>query len=375
MTKTRSAVLWNIRTPWQVEEVELDQPQSTDVLVQIKAAGLCHSDEHAYTGDVVLPLPLIGGHEGAGIVEAVGPDVKGLAPGDHVAMSFIPACGRCRWCVIGQQYLCDLGAKLFDQGIMSDGRDAHHIVTGEARKPAMRFAQLGTFSEYALLSENSLVKVDNDMPFEVVALVSCGVTTGFGSMTERAGCKPGDTVAVVGVGGVGMNAIQGARVAGAKRIFAIDPVEFKREQSISFGASRAFSSMEKAIPLINEITWGQMCNRVVLSVGVVRGDMLQPALNLTSKGGTLVITGAAPANETVADIGLSRLSSYNKEIKGTIFGSLNPREAIPRLLSMYREGVLKLDELVTQRYSLDEINKGYEDMRNGKNIRGVITFD
>jgi S-(hydroxymethyl)glutathione dehydrogenase / alcohol dehydrogenase len=215
MTKTRSAVLWNIGTPWQVEEVDLDRPRSTDVLVQIKAAGLCHSDEHAYTGDVVLPLPLIGGHEGAGIVEAVGPDVKGLTSGDHVAMSFIPACGRCQWCVIGQQYLCDLGAKLFDQGIMSDGRDAHHIVTDNARTPARRFAQLGTFSEYALVSENSLVKVEHDLPFEVVALVSCGVTTGFGSVTERAGCKLGDTVAVVGVGGIGMNAIQGARVAGA----------------------------------------------------------------------------------------------------------------------------------------------------------------
>jgi S-(hydroxymethyl)glutathione dehydrogenase / alcohol dehydrogenase len=152
-------------------------------------------------------------------------------------------------------------------------------------------------------------------------------------------------------------------------------VEIKREQSIYFGASRAFASMDEAIPLINEITCGQMCNRVVLSVGVVRGNMLEPALALTSKGGTLVITGSAPASESVADIGLSRLSSYNKEIKGTIFGSLNPREAIPRLLSMYREGLVKLDELITHRYSLDEINEGYEDMRNGKNIRGVITFD
>jgi S-(hydroxymethyl)glutathione dehydrogenase / alcohol dehydrogenase len=375
MTNTRAAVLWNVGEPWRIEEVELDLPRSTDVLVRMKAAGLCHSDEHAHTGNAPMTYPVIGGHEGAGVVEAVGADVRGLEPGDHVAASFIPACGRCRWCSIGQQYLCDLGAKLFDQGIMSDGRDAHHVVAGGTRTATKRFAQLGTFSEFILVSQDSLVKVEKDLPFEVVALVSCGVTTGFGAMVERAGTKAGDSVTVVGVGGVGMNAIQGARVAGAQRIVAIDPVEFKREQALAFGATATYSSMEEAIPHVNEMTRGQMCNRVILSTGVVLGDMIGPALTLTAKGGTLVVTGAAPLTENTADFNLLMFTMYNKEMKGTVFGSMNPREAIPRLLSMYREGVLKLDELVTRRYNLDEVNQGFQDMRDGKNIRGVITFD
>jgi S-(hydroxymethyl)glutathione dehydrogenase/alcohol dehydrogenase len=224
------------------------------------------------------------------------------------------------------------------------------------------------------VNEDSLVKVDDDLPADAVALVSCGVATGFGSATERAGTKPGDDVAVIGVGGIGINAVQGARVAGAQRVIAIDPVEFKREQAMKLGATHAFASVEEAAGAIGELTQGVMCDRVVLAAGVVHGDMVEPALGLTSKGGTLVVTGVAPATESDAQLNLMMLSMMNKEVKGTIFGSMNPREAIPRLLSMYREGVLHLDELVTRRYSLDEVNQGYADMLEGRNIRGVISF-
>jgi S-(hydroxymethyl)glutathione dehydrogenase/alcohol dehydrogenase len=292
-----------------------------------------------------------------------------------VAVSFIPACGHCRWCSTGRQYLCDSGAKLFDVGMMSDGRNAHHVVRGGERTPVGRYAQVGTFSEHILVNQDSLVEVDDDLPPDAVALVSCGVATGFGSATERAGTKPGDDVAVIGVGGIGINAVQGARIAGAQRVIAIDPVEFKREQAMALGATHAFASIEEASAAVAELTWGQMCDRVILSAGVVHGDMIDPALGLTSKGGTLVVTGLAPAMESDASLNLMMLSMMNKEIKGTIFGSMNPRDAIPRLLSMYREGVLRLDELVTRRYALDEVTQGYADMLDGRNIRGVIAFD
>ena len=262
---TRAAVLWGVGEPWTIEDVELDEPRANDVLVRLHAAGMCHSDDHAKTGDMPMPLPVIGGHEGAGVVEAIGPDVRGLAVGDHVAVSFVPACGTCRWCSTGRQYLCDNGAKLFDMGMMSDGREAHHAVHDGERVPVGRYAQLGTFSERILVNESSLIKVDDDLPFEVVALVSCGVATGFGSATERAGTKPGDNVAVIGVGGIGINAVQGARIAGAQRVIAIDPVEFKREQAMALGATHAYASVEEAMAEVGALTGGVMCERVILS--------------------------------------------------------------------------------------------------------------
>jgi len=372
---TRAAVLWEAGKDWQIEDVELDEPRAGDVLVTMKVAGMCHSDEHAVTGDLPMPLPVIGGHEGAGVVEAVGPGVTSVSPGDHVAVSFVPSCGRCRWCSSGRSYICNEGAKLFDIGMMSDGREAHHVAGPSGRQAVGRYAQVGTFSEQILCSENSVIAVDKDLPFHALALVSCGVGTGFGSATERAGTKPGDNVAVIGVGGIGINAVQGARIAGAKRVIAIDPIEFKREQAMLFGATHAYASIEEALAAVPDLTWGEMCDRVILSAGVVHGDMVEPALSLTSKGGTLVVTGLAPMVEQDAQLNLFMLSMLNKEVKGTIFGSSNPREMIPRLLSMYRQGELKIDELVTRRYTLDQVNEGYQDMRDGKNIRGVIDFE
>jgi S-(hydroxymethyl)glutathione dehydrogenase/alcohol dehydrogenase len=260
--------------------------------------------------------------------------------------------------------------KLFDVGMMSDGRVAHHC-HGQA---VGRYAQAGTFSEHILCSENSLVKVDQDLPFHALAVVSCGVATGVGSVTERAGTRPGDSVAVVGVGGIGMNAVQGARLAGATLVVGIDPIEIKRTKAMEFGATHTFQSIEEACLAVPDLTSGVMCDRVVLSPGVVHGDMIESCLSLTAKGGTLVVTGSSPLLEQDVKLNLFALSMLNKEVKGTIFGSSNPRVAIPRLLAMYRAGILKLDELVTQRYRLDRVNEGFQDMRDGLNIRGVIDF-
>ena len=181
-----------------------------------------------------------------------------------------------------------------------------------------------------------------------------------------------DTVVVVGIGGIGINAVQGARMAGAKRIIAIDPVEFKREKAMEFGATHTYASMAEAIPHLMELSWGEMADRVIMTPGVLHGDMMGEAMTMVGKGGTCVVTAISPMDETSADINLFQLAMWNKEVKGTIFGSLNPRADIPKLLDMYRVGDLKLDELITKRYTLDEINEGYRAMREGENIRGVI---
>lgn len=381
--KARAAVLWGLNQPWKIEEIDIDPPKAGEVLVQWKAAGMCHSDEHMVTGDMVPDpefmamlgvesiFPLIGGHEGAGVVVEVGQNVTSVKPGDHVTASFVPSCGRCRYCSTGRQNLCDNGASTFVGGMITDGTH-RHFVNGQ---PVTLMAKVGTFSEYACLAESSVIKVEPDIPLENAALVSCGVATGWGSATRRAGTQAGDTVVVVGIGGIGINAVQGARMAGAKRIIAVDPVEFKREKAMELGATHTFASMAEAIPAVMEMTWGQMADRVIMTPGVLHGEMMEEAMNLTGKGGTIVVTAISPMSENQASISLFNLAMWNKEIKGTIFGSLNPRADIPALLDMYRAGQLKLDELITRRYSLDQINEGYQAMRDGENIRGVIVYD
>jgi NDMA-dependent alcohol dehydrogenase len=367
--KTRAAVLWEGAKEWQVEDVDLDGPKTGEVLVEMAATGLCHSDEHLLTSDMPGLRPMIGGHEGAGIVREVGPGVTSLVPGDHVSFSFIPSCGKCRMCSTGHQNLCDNGAMVLT-GRMLDG-------TSRVRAKGQELnlmAGIGTFSAHTVVSEMSLIKVEDDLPLPQVALVSCGVATGWGSAVNRGEVKPGDVVVVVGVGGVGINAVQGARMAGARAVFAVDPIEFKREQAMTLGATHTASSMAEAEPLVRELSWGRMADVVILVPGVMYGDLLGPAMALTAKAGTCVVTGVAPIGQMDVQLSLFDLAMMNKEIKGTIFGSCNPRADIPRLLQLYRTGDLKLDELITRTYPLDQINEGYQDMRDGINIRGVVTF-
>ena len=381
--KCRAAVLHAIGQEWQIEELTIDPPRAAEVIVQWKVAGMCHSDEHFVTGDIVPPaemleaaglppfFPVIGGHEGAGVVVEVGPGVTSVKVGDHVSASFIPSCGRCRYCSTGRQNLCDAGAGGLQSGMITDGTNRHFL--GET--PVLLMAKLGTFSEYSAVAEASVIKVDDDLPFDVVALVSCGVATGWGSATNRADVRPGDTVVVVGIGGIGINAVQGAAMAGAKRVIAVDPVEFKREKAMEFGATHTFASMAEAMPAITEMTWGQMAEKVIMTPGVLYGDMMQLGTAMAGKGGTIVVTAIAPMTQTESSVNLFELAMWNKEIKGTIFGSLNPRHDIPKLLGLYREGQLKLDELITRRYTLVQINEGYQAMRDGENLRGVIMYD
>ncbi len=385
--KTTAAVLHGVGQDWEVTTVDLDPPRTGEVLVKMAVAGVCHSDDHFATGDSVpddnlvaamtaagMPapewFPLLGGHEGAGIVEAVGPGVTALAPGDHVATSFLPACGRCRWCVTGSSYLCDVGSALFSKKMISDNTVRRRL-RGE---PLLAMLQLGTFAEYVVASERSLNKVDDGIPLAAASLVSCGVATGFGSGSVSAGTKPGDTVVVIGTGGVGMNAVQGARAAGAKYVVAVDPVEFKREVAPSFGATHTVTDAGAALRSVKEITRGVMADAVVLTPGVVDVGLIPLALMLTRKGGTCVLTGMAPLSDMNVPLILADMVNSSKTLKGSLYGEMNPRADIPMLLSMYEVGALKLDELITRRYRLTEINDAIKHLRDGRNIRGVIDF-
>jgi NDMA-dependent alcohol dehydrogenase len=386
--KCQAAVLRGIGKDWEICNITLDPLRAGEVLVKTAVAGICHSDDHFATGDMVpgpeiaemlrasgieVPevFPLLGGHEGAGIVAEVGPEVRSVRPGDRVAMSYIPACGACRWCVSGMTYLCDLGAGMLTREMTTDGTVRRHLDDEDL----LAMCQLGTFAEYLVTSEKSVIKIDDAIPMHAAALVSCGVTTGWGSATVAAGTEPGDTLVVIGIGGVGMNALQGARAAGAKYVVGVDPVAFKRDSAAAFGATHTASSIEEALRLVRELTLGIMADRVVITAGVVHVDLLAPAMMLTRKGGSCVLTGLTPTGEMLVPLMLSDMVLFHKQLKGTLYGGMNSRASTPMLLSMYQSGRLKLDELVTRRYRLEEINHAIADMRDGRNIRGVIEFD
>ena len=385
--KCSAAVLRGVGVDWEVAEIDLDPPRAGEVLVKMAYAGVCHSDEHFHTGDSVptadmeemmrasgVPVPewfpLLGGHEGAGIVEEVGPGVTSLAPGDHVAVLFFPACGSCRFCVTGHTYLCDVGAHIYSKAMTTDGTCRRHL----GDEDLMAMMQVGTFAEYVVASERSLVKVHDWIPLEAASLVSCGVTTGFGSGSVAAGTEIGDIVVVIGVGGIGMNAVQGAKAAGAKHVVAVDPNEFKREAAPNFGATHTAVDAGAALGLVRKLTWGVMADRVVITPGVVPADMVMVAMMLLRKGGVCVLTGMAKITDMMVPLVLTDMVSSCKTLKGVLYGEMNPREAMPRLLSMYEAGTLKLDELVTRRYPLRDINEAMRDLRAGRNIRGVLEF-
>ena len=369
--KTEAAILWPDAKQWSVEEIELDPPKHADeVLVRLTASGMCHSDEHALTGDLPLERPLIGGHEGAGVVEEVGPGCTELKPGDHVVFGFIPACGKCPSCATGHSNLCDVGATLLG-GLQADGTSRHHA-RGQDLKT---FVLLGTFGKYSVVNVASCVKVPDDIPLDKACLIGCGVTTGWGSSVYAADVHPGDNVIVIGVGGIGAAAIQGARLAGAHRIIAIDPSEFKREQAQKFGATHVAESIESAFAQVQDVTWGRMADKIICAMGVGHGSMMASIMALCAKRGTVVVTNIHPMFEMDAQLNFTDLTLMEKRIVGTIFGSANIRYDIPKLCELYRDGQLDLDGMVTRIYDLEDINQGYQDMRDAKNVRGVLLYE
>lgn len=371
--KTKGAILHGLNQPWSVEEIEVGEPRRGEVMVELGAAGMCHSDHHLVTGDTPLPsYPAMGGHEGAGTVIKVGEGVEGIEVGDHVVLSFIPSCGKCEPCVTGHSNLCDLGMYLLTGESISDGSFRIQTADGENVIP---MCLLGTFSPYVTVHQSSVVKIDKEIPFEVACLVGCGVTTGYGSATNVAEVKPGETVIVVGAGGVGMNSVQGAAISGAERVIVIDPSEFHREQSKKFGATHTYPSMAEAIAPVMEMTWGKMADKTIITVGRINGEDIDPAMTLTKKGGRVVVVGMGGMADMDVTLNLFLFTMLQKELRGAIFGGANPKAEIPNILSMYKAGKINLDDLVTKHYKLEQINEAYQDMFDGKILRGVIIYD
>jgi NDMA-dependent alcohol dehydrogenase len=373
--KTKAAILWERHTPWSVEEIDLDPPKAGEVLVKLAASGMCRSDEHVVTGDlagVTGEPPCIGGHEGAGVVMEVGDGVTALEAGDHVVFSFLPACGRCPSCASGHSNLCDLGGITASGMQLSDGTSRHHVRGQDLR---LAIGGLGTFAHHTVVNEASCVKIDKEWPLDRACLMGCGVVTGWGSAVYAAKVEPGDMVAVVGVGGIGANAVQGARLAGARVIAAIDPIEFKREKAMEFGATHTYASIDEAMGDLEASTWNRGFNKVIMAMDVGNGDALGKAFWLASKGGKIVVTNIHPISEQSIAVPAILLTLQEKQLVGSLFGSANMRKDIPMLMELYTQGQLDLDGLITRTYPLEGINDGYADMNAGKNIRGVLVYE
>lgn len=367
---TRAAVMYAAHQPWEIRELQLDDPRDQEVLVRWEISGMCHSDDHIRTGDARNRFPIVGGHEGAGVVEAVGEHTTRVKVGDRIVASFIPACGVCRWCSTGHQNVCDRGLYA-GTGQLQDGTFRFH----EDGVDLGALCTLGTFSERSVISEYSAVKLPDDIPFEVAALVGCGVPTGWGSAVYAAGVRAGETVVIYGSGGVGSNAVQGAAYAGAKNVVVVDPVPFKLEMAKAFGATHTFTDPREAWEFVNETTWGQLAEHAIITVGVNTEQVVTDAVNITGKTGKVTVTAIGKADVKQVQLNGSTLVGYTRQIQGALFGNCNPLVDIPRLLGLYRAGDLKLDELITNRYRLEDLNQGYQDMNDGKNIRGIIVHD
>ena len=376
IVKTKAAILRARHTEWSVEEIELDPPKAGEVLVKIVASGMCRSDEHLVTGDLAGATPeppLIGGHEGAGIVMEVGAGVFSLVAGDHVVFGFIPACGRCPSCADGHSNLCDMGSLTATGMQISDGTARHHAADGSDL--ALGIGSLGTFAHHTVVHEASCIKIEKELPLDKACLLGCGVVTGWGSAVYAAQVQPGDTVAVVGCGGIGSNAIQGAKLAGARVVAAIDPVEFKREKAMEFGATHTHASIDDALAALPDTTWNRGFDKVIMTCGVGNGDVLGQAFWLGGKRSKIVVTNIHSTTEASIAIPAVFLTVFEKQLIGSLFGSANPRKDIPKLLELYTQGLLDLDGLVTKTYPIEGINEGYADMNSGKNIRGVLVYE
>jgi S-(hydroxymethyl)glutathione dehydrogenase / alcohol dehydrogenase len=369
--KTKGALLWELNTPFKVDEIELGDPVANEVQIRMHAAGMCHSDYHLTTGATPIGLPALGGHEGAGVVTKVGKGVTGIEEGDHVILAFIPACGSCPPCLKGFRSLCDRGAVLLGGKAIADGTSRVHAGSHEVSPMNL----LGTFAPYMTVHEDSVVKIDPDVPFETAAIMGCAVPTGFGSATNVADVQPGETVAIIGVGGIGMSALQGAVISGARHVIAIDPNEWKREQAIKFGDTHVYPSMAEAIGPMIDVTHGLMADKTIITVGEMRGEYVEEAMILTAKTGTCVVTGMGSMMDADVKLNLFLFTMLQKTLKGNIFGGGSSHVETPKLVGLYKAGLLKIDEMVTNTYSLENINDGYQDMLDGKNIRGVVTFD
>jgi NDMA-dependent alcohol dehydrogenase len=366
LTRKAKAVLCREHNkPVVVEDITLDPPKRGEATVKMGACGVCHSDLSAVNGTIALPLPLVLGHEAAGVVEEVGEGVTELKEGDHVAFSFIYMCGKCRFCIAGRPVLCVEQGKALTTPLEGTPR-----AKDAAGKPLNIFSGCGTMAEYATVSAENLIRIDPKIPLEVAALVGCAVTTGVGAVFNTAKVEPGSSVAVFGCGGVGLSAIQGARIAGARQIIAVDTLQPKLEMAKRFGATDVLLGNEDPVKNLKKLTSGGP-DYAFECVG--SGELAGTAYRAIRRGGTAVVVGVARPSESTALRTMS-LVFEEKTLRGSYFGSCVPRVDFPRMLGLYLGGSLRLEEMITRRYAITEAPQAFADLESGKNARGVITF-
>jgi S-(hydroxymethyl)glutathione dehydrogenase/alcohol dehydrogenase len=359
----KAAVLYKAKTPLKVEQLDLAEPGPGEVLVKMMASGVCHSDWHVVKGEWSHhPLPSVLGHEGAGVVESVGPQVTAVKPGDHVILSWKTHCGTCEMCQRGYPALCE----------RSPATTSKPNIHGTSTL-VNQMAGLGTFGSYSVVHQDAAVPIDRDIPFGQAALVGCGVTTGVGAAINTARVEPGSTVAVFGAGGVGLNCIQGARIAGATTIISVDLLDNKLELAREFGATHTVNaSREDPVERIKALTGGQGAHYAFEAIGLVEAPFVQ-SIRCTRRRGVTVWVGHAPLNTAVTID--ARDLMLEKTVIASMYGSARPHIEFPRLLNLYKTGKLKLDELITRRFPVERVNEAFEVLGRGEVARSVLTFN
>jgi S-(hydroxymethyl)glutathione dehydrogenase/alcohol dehydrogenase len=365
--KTQAAVLWEPGRPVEILEVDVAPPKEGEVLVKIAACGVCHSDLHVVDGHLPEPLPLVLGHEAAGVVEAVGPGVERLVRGDHVVLALVPSCGECAECRRGRPNFCELGARMAAAGTLADGTSRlsmngtllHH------------FNSISSFAGRAVVPESAAVKIRDDVALDAVALIGCSVLTGYGAVANTAGVEEGATVAVWGCGGVGANVVQGARLAGAAQIVAVDTRPEKLELARTLGATGTVNAAEAdPVGAVRDLTGGGP-DYAFEAIGSER--TIQQAWEATRAGGTVVVVGIMPRGSSLTIDPWQFMSE--KTLKGTFLGSAHIHEDVPRLVDLYEAGELELDRLVSRKLPLAELPEALDRLRAGDVVRQVVVFD
>ena len=359
----KAAVFREVNKPMEIEEISVSKPGPREVLIRTKAAGICHSDLHFWNGSYPGQVPMVLGHERAGVVEQVGRDVHYVKPGDHVITCLSVFCGHCEQCLTGHMSLCN------EPETNRTKEEAPRLSHND--QPLTQFAQLGSFAEMMLVHEHALVKVREDMPMDRAALIGCGVTTGIGAVIHTAQVEPGSTVAVIGCGGIGLSAINGAALAGAARIIAVDMVPSKLELARKFGATDVVDASDgEAVGKVIEMTGGGV-HYSFEAIGLKA--TAEQAFQMLRAGGTATVIGMIPPGQMVSLHGVDFLSE--KKIQGSFMGSNRFRVDMPRFIDFYLQGKLHLDDLISNRIALTDINEGMEALKTGEIARSVIMFD
>ena len=362
-----AAVLYQANEPLRLEQVEVLPPGPAEVRVRMQAAGVCHSDLHVMKGDLPMKMPIILGHEGAGIVEEIGRGVPPVKPGDHVIPIWRMSCGQCYYCLGGRPALCDVGTAMRFTGLMPDGQTRFRNAAGES---ILHYAGVSTFSQLSTMPEGAVVKIPESVSFEHAALIGCGVITGFGAVMNATNVPAGSTVAVVGCGGIGLNIIQSARLAGATKIIAIDRVPSKLDYARTMGATHFINASEhEPVAAVKDLTGGLGVDNAFEAIGLA--EAIEQAYDMTRKGGTCVVVGIA-GPDVRARINVNQLVYAEKTLRGSIYGSTRPRLDLLRLIELHECGKIDLDSLLTKTYPLSEINEAYAALERGEVARSLV---